>query len=151
MVNKSTLIILLSLTALPALARPGGDNPSGMMDECRQESNCGDQQRQRPKEHMTKMLSLRADQVEAVTAVLDASHEKRRSTQRSDREVHRSLHEQTLQQLTPLLDEEQMARFVSFTDGMRMAHQQRRGQQGEADSGNRYSGRPMQDSQADKP
>ena len=122
--NKSLLFILLGVTALPVLANP--DN-SGMADkkaDCPQSENC--QQKKDPEKRMTKMLSLRDDQVEAVMKVLKASHEKRQSIRSEGREQHKALHEQTLQQLKSLLDEDQMARFVSFTERMKKRHQQRK-------------------------
>jgi hypothetical protein len=96
---------------------------------------------------MTKLLSLREDQMVPVMAVLKASHEQRRSLQRSDREQQQALHEQTLQQLKSLLNKVQMAKFIGFTEGMRMAHQQRMGRKGSED-GERGGGRPpMRDTQ----
>ena len=124
--NKSLLFILLGVIALPVLANP--DN-SGMTDkngESPQESNR--QQKKDPGKRMTKVLSLRDDQVEAVMKVLKSTHEKRQSMRSAVREQHKALHEQTLQQLKPLLDEDQMARFVNFSERMKKKHQQRKGQ-----------------------
>lgn len=125
--NKNLLFILLTVTALPVLANSDNADNAGMRDDkadCRQSSNC--QQKKNPGERMSKMLSLRDDQVEAVMKVLKASHEQRQSLQKGNREQHKLLHEQTLQQLKPLLDEDQMARFVSFTERMKKRHQQRK-------------------------
>ena len=122
--NKSLLFILRGVTALPVLADSGNSGIGDKKVDCPQSSNC--QQKKNPGKRMIKMLSLRDDQVEEVMKVLKASHEKRQSLRTEGREQHKALHEQTLQQLEPLLDEEQMTRFVSFSERMKKRHQQRK-------------------------
>ena len=117
--NKSLLFILLGLTDLPVSAI----SDSRDKGDCRQAPDC---QQQDPRQHMTNLLSLRSDQVESVMQVLKASHEQRKTMHQSGREQHKALHEKTLQQLEPLLDQEQMARFVSFSEAMKQRHQQRK-------------------------
>ena len=105
--------------------RPMADRQS----DCRQSADC---RKPDPKEHMTKMLALREGQIEAVMKVLKASREKRKNTQQVSREQHDVIFEKTLQQLEPLLDDEQMARFISFSEKMKKKHQQRMGPGGSA-------------------
>ena len=128
--KKHLVLIFLGMTALPVLANPGGmgDKPMRGQGDCAQPTSC---QQHDPKQHMTQMLSLREDQIEAVMKVLKASHEKRMSMRQADRQQHEAIYEQTLQQLEPLLDDDQMARFVSFSEKMKKQHQQRMGRGGD--------------------
>ena len=135
MMNKSLLFILLGVITLPVLANPDNSGMADKNSESPQESNR--QQKKDPEKRMTRMLSLRDNQVEAVMKVLKATHEKRQSLRSAGREQHKALHEQTLQQLKPLLDEGQMARFISFTERMKKKHQQRGGNEGDDVRGRR--------------
>ncbi|MCW8923602.1 MAG: hypothetical protein OQK69_08250 [Gammaproteobacteria bacterium] len=126
--KKHLVFIFLGMTALPVSGYADNKGMGADKGDCPQPPNC---QQHDPKQHMTQMLSLREDQIEAVMKVLKSSHEKRMSMRQADRQQHEAIYEQTLQQLEPLLDNDQMARFVSFSEKMKKQHQQRMGRGGD--------------------
>jgi len=98
-----------------------------MRDQCsREQGSEHHSQKNDPRQHIVSLLGLRNDQKSAVLKVLDEAHEKRMQTRNSSREQHRALHTQVLKQLEPLLDDEQMSRFISFSEEMKKRHQQQK-------------------------
>ncbi|QKQ25205.1 hypothetical protein [Candidatus Reidiella endopervernicosa] len=121
--KQSTLLLMLCLLTLPSMARPPAHDSIDKTRDCQPSETCHSTQQQRSQERMPEILSLRDEQVEEVMNILERSHEKRHALQRRDKEQRQLLHEETVEALKPLLNEQQLARFVGFTAGMRMAHQ----------------------------
>ena len=122
-----SILLVMNAAVFSPMVNAEGQPMADRQGDCRPNPDC---KKADPKEHMKRVLALREDQVEAVMAVLKASHEQRMSLHDAGREQHKALHEQTLQQLEPLLDEEQMVRFKRFAEGMKQKHQPRMGGNG---------------------
>ena len=124
--NRLIFTAILSLIALPSLAMPPQDTGNAQ-GHSGQESPYK-QQRKNPANVMKEVLSLRDEQIEAVTEVMQserkAMHELRRQNHQGQREQHDALHQQTIDKLSKILDAQQLVQFEAFTKGMRAARQQ---------------------------
>lgn len=117
--NRKILAVALGLIALPVFAASNvGDGPKGDG-----ERRCEHGQGIGPMQMMKDVLSLRDDQVEPVNKIFQEQREARHALERRDREAHKALHEQTVEKMRAVLDEQQLGKFIAFTQGMHMARQ----------------------------
>ena len=109
---RKVMACLLLLTTLPVLAMPSGGSDEKRAEHQKQQI-----------EKMAQVLNLREDQIVKFEEIMQAQKDARKKLYQKIAAQRKALQDETVKELSIILDENQLGRYEAFNQGMRMARQ----------------------------